>query len=48
MPNILAAMFTAQGGLPQEMIDHLNNEVLSDAAIAERVDMALRGLSSGK
>jgi AcrR family transcriptional regulator len=31
MPNILATMFTAQGGLPSEMIDRLNHDVLSDA-----------------
>lgn len=44
MPNILATMFTAQGGLPPEVIDRLNQEVLSDTAISQRVDMALRGL----
>ena len=44
MPNILATMFTAQGGLPSEMIDRLNHAVLSDAAIAQRVDMAISGL----
>jgi len=48
MPNILSTMFTSQGGLPQEMIDRLNHDVLSDAAITQRVDMALRGLSTGK
>ncbi|MBM4256144.1 MAG: TetR/AcrR family transcriptional regulator [Deltaproteobacteria bacterium] len=48
MPNILATMFTSQGGLPAAMIERLNNDVLSDAAIAQRVDMAIRGLSTGK
>lgn len=48
MPNILAAMFTAQGGLPQEALDHLTQDVLSNAAIEQRVEMALRGLSVGK
>jgi hypothetical protein len=48
MPNILATMFTTQGGLPPEMIERLNNDVLSDAAIAQRVDMAIRGLSIEK
>jgi AcrR family transcriptional regulator len=48
MPNILTAMFTSQGGLPQELIDRMNQDVLSDTAIAQRVDMALRGLSTGK
>lgn len=48
MPNILAAMFTAQGRLPQEALDHLTQDVLSNAAIEQRVEMALRGLSVGK
>ncbi len=48
MPNILAAMFVGQGGLPTEAVDRLNHDVLSDAAIQQRVDMALRGLSVGK
>lgn len=48
MPNILAAMFTAQGGLPQEALDHLTQDVLSNAAIEQRVEMAVRGLSVGK
>lgn len=48
MPNILAAMFTAQGGLPQEALDHLTQDVLSNTAIEQRVEMALRGLSVGK
>jgi hypothetical protein len=48
MPNILATIFTEPGGIPPQMIDRLNQDVLSDAAIAQRVDMAIRGLSAGK
>jgi AcrR family transcriptional regulator len=48
MPNILAAMFTARGGLPPEILDHLDHDVLSDTAIAQRVELVLRGLSVGK
>jgi len=48
MPNIFATIFTDQGNLPPQMIDRLNQDVLSDAAIAQRVDMAIRGLSTEK
>ncbi len=44
MPNILATIFTEHGGIPPQMIDRLNHDVLSDAAITQRVDMAIRGL----
>ena len=46
MPNIFASIFTEHGNIPPQMVDRLNQDVLSDAAIAQRVDMALRGLSA--
>ena len=46
MPNIFASIFTEHGNIPPQMVDRLNQDVLSDAAIAQRVDMAIRGLST--
>ena len=46
MPNILATIFTEQGNIPTQMIDQLEKDVLSDAAIAQRVNMALHGMGT--
>jgi len=48
MPIILTTIFTEQGGVPPQVAARLDKDVLSDAAIAERVDMALLGLRAEK
>ena len=43
-PSILVTLATEQQIVPAPFLAHLDNDVLSDAAIAQRVDMAIRGL----
>lgn len=47
-PNIMVTLATDQHIVPAAFLDRLEKDVLSDAAIAQRVDMAIRGLRAGK
>ena len=44
MPSILVTAITEQAVMPPQIIAHLDRDVLSDKAIAQRVDMAIQGL----
>lgn len=44
LPNILVTVIQEQAIIPAQFIANLDREVLSDKAIDQRVDMALRGL----
>ena len=46
MPSILVTAITEQAVMPPQIIAHLDRDVLSDKAIAQRVDMAIRGLAA--
>lgn len=46
LPNILITVVQEQAIVPPQFIANLDREVLSDKAIAQRVDMALRGLAA--
>jgi AcrR family transcriptional regulator len=46
MPSILVTIGTEQAVMPPQFIAHLDREVLSDTAIAQRVEMALQGLKA--
>jgi hypothetical protein len=43
-PSILMTLATEQHIVPAPFLAHLDTDVLSDAAIAQRVGMAIRGL----
>lgn len=47
-PSIMMTLATDQHLVPAAFLTRLDKDVLSDAAIAQRVDMAIRGLSAGK
>jgi AcrR family transcriptional regulator len=47
-PSIMVTLATDQHIVPTAFLDRLDQDVLSDAAIAQRADMAIRGLSAGK
>jgi hypothetical protein len=47
-PNIMATLATEQQLAPASLLTRLDQDVLSDAAIAQRVDMAIRGLRAEK
>lgn len=44
LPNILVTVAQEQAIVPAQFLSKLDREVLSDKAIAQRVDMAIRGL----
>jgi AcrR family transcriptional regulator len=46
MPSILVTVVTEQAIMPPQLTAHLDREVLSDKAIAQRVDMAIQGLKA--
>jgi AcrR family transcriptional regulator len=46
LPNILVTVVQEQAIVPPQFISNLDREVLSDKAIAQRVDMAIRGLAA--
>jgi AcrR family transcriptional regulator len=46
LPNILVTVVQEQAIVPPQFLANLNREVLSDKAIAQRVDMAMRGLAA--
>ena len=46
LPNILVTVIQEQAIIPSQLLANLDREVLSDKAIAQRVDMALRGLAA--
>jgi AcrR family transcriptional regulator len=47
-PNIMVTLATEQQIAPASFLTRIEKDVLSDAAIAQRVDMAIRGLSAEK
>jgi len=47
-PNIMVTLATEQQLAPASFLTRIEKDVLSDAAIAQRVDLAIRGLSTGK
>jgi AcrR family transcriptional regulator len=47
-PSIMVTLATDQKIVPASFLTRLDKDVLSDAAIVQRVDMAIRGLSAGK
>lgn len=46
LPNILVTVVQEQAIVPAQFLSNLDREVLSDKAIAQRVDMAMRGLAA--
>jgi AcrR family transcriptional regulator len=44
MPSILVTVVTEQALMPSQITAQLDRDILSDKAIAQRVDMAIRGL----
>lgn len=44
MPSILVTVVTEQALMPPQITAQLDRDILSDKAIAQRVDMAIRGL----
>lgn len=46
LPNILVTVVQEQAIVPAQFLSNLDREVLSDKAIAQRVDMAIRGLAA--
>ena len=46
LPNILVTVVQEQAIVPSQFLANLDREVLSDKAIAQRVDMAIRGLAA--
>jgi AcrR family transcriptional regulator len=46
MPNILVTVVTEQTLMPPQLTAQLDRDVLSDKAITQRVDMAIRGLAT--
>ena len=46
MPIMMATAAQAEGIVPPQLIGNLDEDVLSDRAIAQRVDMALKGLQA--
>jgi AcrR family transcriptional regulator len=46
LPNILVTVIQEQAIVPPQFIANLDREVLSDKAITQRVDMAIRGLAA--
>jgi AcrR family transcriptional regulator len=46
LPNILVTVIQEQAIVPPQFLSNLDREVLSDKAIAQRVDMAIRGLAA--
>ena len=47
-PNIMMTLATEQKSAPASLLTRIDKDVLSDAAIAQRVDMAIHGLSVEK
>ncbi|MGE0827455.1 MAG: TetR/AcrR family transcriptional regulator [Candidatus Binatia bacterium] len=47
-PNIMVTALEEQKMIPPTLLAHLGEDVLSDKAIAQRVDMAVRGLQTDK
>lgn len=46
MPSILVTIGSEQAVMPPQLLAHLDRDVLSDQAIAQRVDMAIQGLKA--
>ena len=46
MPIIMATAAQAEGFVPPMISGNLDEDVLSDRAISQRVDMALKGLQA--